>query len=184
VVSRRLEAVAEYLVQLLSSEPYRTEWLMYARRPRAGTISQAAVAQVLARYLWDAGLADEHDRDLPRELKDRVGRALRGEVLSPETLNHLIHAFAFDNDEVMELWARYGEAVAEPSTDVGPGHRTIMLHEFHYLGVSGLPERHRTVHVIKASVDNLTSYPYLFDTDRAEVVVERGGTASEMYQWA
>ncbi len=28
MVSRRLEAVAEYLVQLLICEPYRTEWLM------------------------------------------------------------------------------------------------------------------------------------------------------------
>ncbi|MDQ4145291.1 MAG: hypothetical protein M3198_16425 [Actinomycetota bacterium] len=97
-------------------------------------------------------------------------------------MSHLIHAFAFDSDEVMELWARYGEAVSEPSPEVGPGHRTIMLHEFHYLGPDGLPERHRTVHVIKALVDDLRTYPYLFDTDQVEVTVERGGTASELYR--
>ena len=175
---RALVKVAEYLAELLRDEPYRADWLVYARRPRPGQISQAAVAQVVANYLWDTGLADEHDRNLPRELKDRIGRALRGEVLTPETLSWLIHAFGLDEDETAELWARYGAAIAErPDAHDEPGYRTISLHEFHYLGEDGLPERHRTVHVVKALRDGVTSYPYLFDTATAEVTVERGGTA-------
>lgn len=179
--SRRMEAAARYLVALLNSEPYRSDWLRYAIRPRPGTINKAAVAQVLAQHLWDAGIVSENQRTLPRDLKDRIGRALRGEVLMPDTLKYFIDAFGFDEDEATELWERYGRAISE-TDDPGPGHRTISLHEFHYLGPTGLPAHHRTVHVIKALVDGLTSYPYTFDTHEAEVSVERGGVAGPLYQ--
>jgi hypothetical protein len=62
-------------------------------------------------------------------------------------------------------------------TEAGPAHRTVSLHEWHVVGPDGLPARHRTLHVVRALRDGLTSYTYRFDSAGASVRVLRGGTA-------
>lgn len=178
-VAMSLDRIGSRLHELLERDEHRQLWLPYAGR-RRGPISQAAVAQVLANYLWEAGLADEHNTSLPRRLKDRVGRALRGEALSAETLGWLTHAFDFDEDDAEGLWALLGEAQEEATGMSRSAHRTVSLHEYHYLGPDGLPERHQTIQLIKSLIPELTSYLYVFDTDELEVEVERGGTASRV----
>lgn len=172
-----LEEIAERLREVLASDACLQAWLPYAGRRRAGAVNQAAVAQVVAGYLWDAGLASEHNIELPRQLKDRIGRALRGEALSAETLGWLTHALPMDDEDVEEFWRLLGESQPE-STVTGSPHRTVGLHEYHYLGPSGLPHHHRTTQHIKALGDGLASYVYRFDTEELEVTVERGGQAS------
>jgi hypothetical protein len=57
-----------------------------------------------------------------------------------------------------------------PSAD----HRTVSLHELHVIGPDGLPARHRTIHVIRALRNGLTSYTYRFDRSEATVRAIRG----------
>lgn len=65
------------------------------RRTSEG-INNAAVARVIAEYLWESGLRPDTDTELPRKLRDRVGRALSGTSLSVETLNWFIDAFQLE----------------------------------------------------------------------------------------
>ena len=171
-------SVGRLLTELLNQERYRRLWLEHAERIRPGQISAAAVAQALTLYLWEAGLRSEAATELPRQLKDRVSRAFRGEVLSAETLSWFTHAFGFEDEEIAELWRRFGEGVIEREGTGSVGHRTVSLHELHFLGADGIPTHHETTHVIKALVDGLQHYSYIIDTDQAEVTIERGGHAS------
>lgn len=177
-------SVHQYLSELLNGGPYRRLWLPYAARLRPGRISSAAVGQVVASYLWDSGIRDERDTDLPRKLKDRVSRAVAGGALSAETLSWFTHAFGFTEEEQTELWRRHGAAIVER---VIPGdrseHRTISLHELHYVGANRIPERHETIHIVKALVDGLKRYVYIIDTDEASVGAVRGGTAGPLYEF-
>jgi hypothetical protein len=170
-------SVGRLLTELLNQERYRRLWLEHAERARPGQINAAAVAQALTLYLWEAGLRSETATELPRQLKDRVSRALRGEVLSAETLSWFTHAFGLEDEEIAELWRRFGEGVIEREGTGSVGHRTVSLHELHYLGADGIPAHHETTHVIKALVNDLQHYSYIIDTDQAEVTVERGGHA-------
>jgi hypothetical protein len=52
------------------------------------------------------------------------------------------------------------------------------LHEHHYVGSDRYPRRHRTVHVIEATIDSLAMYPYMFDDPSVEVRVVHGGQVS------
>jgi hypothetical protein len=172
--------LGRYLAELLNQEPYRRRWLAHAERVHPGRISAAAVGELLAAYLWDAGLRDERETELGRQLKDRVGRALRGEVLSAETLSWFTHAFGFGDEEEAELWRLFGEAVIEQQGVPSVGHRTVSIHELHFVGANGIPEYHETTHVIKALADGLRRYAYIIDTREAEVTVERGGHAEAL----
>src|SRR5690349_20258332 len=71
-------AVAALLRELLvGDERYRRQWQECSRR-RSSSLNQAAVARVLALHLWDHGERSDTAVSLPRELKDRVSRALNG----------------------------------------------------------------------------------------------------------
>src|ERR1700730_13667961 len=91
----QIRATGELLQSLLlQRQAYLDQWRRFQRRgPAREALSQSAVAQVIAEYLWDAGERPETEISLPRGLKDRVHRALRGEVLTAETLNWFIGAF-------------------------------------------------------------------------------------------
>ena len=62
-----------------------------------------------------------------------------------------------------------------------PAHRTVSLHEWHRLGPDGLPDRHRTIQVIRALRPGLRSYTYRFDRREAAVDLVRGATPSPPY---
>lgn len=87
----------------------RRRWQVRAVRHRGGTVNQAAVAQVLAEWMWERGEACEADTLLPRRLKDRVSRALSGEYLPPQTLRIFIDAFDMTDSVAHQLWADHFE---------------------------------------------------------------------------
>lgn len=159
-------------------------------RSTAGTdteLNYAAVSRIVAAHLWETGERPDTDTNLPRRLKDRIRRGLLGDLLSEETLGWLIAAFGIAADEQRRLWALYEGSAAvrvlhgtaqATGLPASRGHRTISLHEHHFLGPDGLPQRHLTTQVIEARVEGLRSYPYIFDTAALTVDVLQGGRPS------
>lgn len=97
---------------LLTDPVCRRRWQSRAGRSRMGTLNQAAIAQVIAEWLWEAGEAMETDVLLPRRLKDRVSRALSSvEGPSARSLTMFIEAFDIQHEVADQLWAAhlYGE---------------------------------------------------------------------------
>jgi hypothetical protein len=178
----------QYLRELLRHDPYRRRWRRYGSE-RERDVHQVAVAKVLARYLQ----RDGGDTDYG-QLSRRVSRALRGEVLSRETLGLFIAAFEISEEHAGSLWRQWrgaelarvvtGDLPSLSSTANGqaPRFATAALHEFHYLGPDGHPLRHRTLNSIRALQDGLDQYRYGFDT--SEVTVDRigGGTPGRPYR--
>ena len=99
------QAAAEYLHELLlrPGRPRRT-WEQYAERTRQGQVNQLAVAEVLARHLWQHPRRRGDGDLLPRQLKDTASRALSGRLLSRATLELFIDAFALPDAEQDQLW--------------------------------------------------------------------------------
>jgi hypothetical protein len=90
--------------------PYRHIWLrMVSRMPRDG-ISFSAVAKVLAR----AAERDRPEGVHPRELRDRVRRALTQGRLTNDTLELFIRAFGIRVAEADRLWKLLLEAPVIP----------------------------------------------------------------------
>lgn len=180
-----------YLRELLRDDPYRRRWVRYGSQ-REREIHQISVAKVLADYL------QRRDEDGVEygQLTRRVSRALRGEVLSQQTLSMFIGAFEINEEHAAILWRQWqgvelarvvtGELPPLTASSVRepPRYKTILLHEFHYLGSDGMPLRHRTLRNIRALVEGLATYRYSFDTN--ELTVDRigGGTPSRPYQRA
>jgi hypothetical protein len=169
------------------------------RNVRGSHINSLAVARFLVeRGVWGSEASET-------QAKDTVNRALspdrERQLLTPETLSRFIDGFGFAATESAGLWASLSgedEQQTQPVSGalmqvpnrpvVRPGfpprqHATVSLHELHYIGPLGLPDRHRTVQVIRSLVDGLTSYPYRIDTDAADVQVVRGGHVGASY-WA
>jgi len=177
---------AAYLRQLLSQPgPYRRSWQRYAFRWRSstGAVNQASVAQVLARHMWEAGDGDDRHA-LPRGLKDRVARALHGEVLSPRTLRLFIDAFGFNESESNRLWLLLGAPVYEApyllATQPESGLRTVLLHDFCFVGADGVVKEHRTIQVIRAVARGIDQLVLPVDSDARLVDVVRGGRAGPL----
>lgn len=108
--------VADLLRHHLLTDPRcRRRWQSRASRSRRGSLNQAAIAQVLAEWLWDNGEELESDVLLPRRLKDRVSRALSPlEGPSARSLTMFIEAFDIRQEVAEQLWAAhfYGDLSA------------------------------------------------------------------------
>ena len=99
------QAAGRYLRELLMRPGrYRQLWELHAERTRPGAINHLAVASVLAHHLWNAPRAGGSSDVLARQLKDTVGRALSGRVLSRSTLETFVAAFGFTPQEADRLW--------------------------------------------------------------------------------
>jgi hypothetical protein len=172
---------------LLRPGNYRRRWERYAERSHGDDVNQLAVAEVLARYLWTHPRRPGDEDMLPRQLKDTVNRVLAGKMLSRPTLSLFVQAFGFPDEEVDRLWKLYegsakirvltGPSAVPPATAAAMGtvgHRTVSLHEHHYLGEDRLPARHHTQQVIESLVDGFERYPCRFDTDAVTVEVGHG----------
>ena len=186
------EAAAQYLREvLLRQGRYRAQWEQSAERVRPGRINHLAVAEVLAQHLWNAPRESGDADVLPRQLKDTVGRALSGRLLSRGTLALFIDAFGFSRPEEDRLWRLWGgsgrisvlsgpramasEHVAEVTAALGPRrHQTLSLHDHHEVGPHGLPTRTRTLQVIESIVDRLDRIPYIYDTNALTLEVGQG----------
>lgn len=185
--STEMQQTAAYLSELLAKPPYRYKWLQYDPvRRRAGRAHQAAIAKVIEQYV-DRGSGARRHPSL-RSLPQRVSKAMRGEVLTPATLDLFVGAFSISGDEAARLRRLLAgsdrvrvltgtRAVSvETAAALGTaGHRTVSVHEHHYVGEDGLPAWHRTQQVIESVTDRLVRYPYRFDTDALTVEVEHGG---------
>jgi hypothetical protein len=193
---------AKYLHELLAQQgPYRRRWEQHVVRARSGEITQLAVAEVLARYLWShprvAGDADV----LPRQLKDTVARALSGTLLSRPTLALFIDAFGIsgaDADRLWRLWEGSGrisvlsgpramgaQTERELRSALGPRrHQTLSLHDHVYIASDGRIARTRTLQVIEAIADGLDCIPYLYDTGTLTLEVGQGcgDISGDLYQ--
>ncbi|QDO87233.1 hypothetical protein FNH13_01895 [Ornithinimicrobium ciconiae] len=111
---------------LLTDTACRRKWQSRAARTRRGTINQAAIAQVLAEWLWDNGEEHENDVLLPRRLKDRVSRALSpAEGPSPRSLTLFILAFDIPAVVADQLWAAHLMGDGEDLPVVAAGRQPV-----------------------------------------------------------
>lgn len=186
------EAAGRYLRELLLRPGrYRQLWESRAERTRPGAINHLAVANVLAHHLWNAPRATGSSDVLARQLKDTVGRALSGRVLSRSTLALFVAAFAFtpqEEDRLWRLWRGTGRitvlagpramrsgAVARVVSELGPRrHQTVSLHDHVYVGPDRRLARTRTLQVVEAIVDGLDAIPYLYDTSAVSLELGPG----------
>lgn len=182
---------ASYLTGLLTAPgPYRRRW---ERTSLASVgpdqVHLPAVCAVLADYLIDAGEISESDPRRPpatRRIKDRVRRALSGEVLTPSTVRAFAAAFDFDPGDQERVEALLsgssrirvltGTYSGLPEVTAHRQHRTISLHEHHYVNAAHMPYRHRTTQVIEATEDGMAALRYLFDSSAVTVDVLHGGS--------
>lgn len=185
-------AAAGYLRALLVRPgPYRRLWEQHVLRARSSEITQLAVAEVIAHYLWNhprvAGDADV----LPRQLKDTVSRVLNGTLLSQPTLSLFIEAFGItgaDARRLRNLWQGSGRisvlsgpravgarTEGELHTVLGPRrHQTVSMHDHVKVGPDGRIAATRTLQVIEALADGLDGIPYLYDTSALTLEVGQG----------
>lgn len=87
------------ITSLLSRSPYREKWGPFVQRRRGNGINQRAVATFMAYELSDK-TGKEHS---PEQIKDRVARALKGDVFTDETVDLFDIAFEFTHQESEEL---------------------------------------------------------------------------------
>ncbi|MEU0924339.1 hypothetical protein [Streptomyces malaysiensis] len=183
ITSRRLR-------EILATHPqYRQRWQERAKRVRED-LHQAAIAEVIALYLWDCGELDENVA--PRILKDRVSRALNGSVVSAETLRWFIEAFEMDDSHREDLWgALFGEndpglGVAHTLRNRRPmvkpqRHRTINLVERYSIGPSRSLMWRKTFHAIRAIEDGVDAYFFNHEPWASRIEVLHGGVLGERY---
>lgn len=186
------QAAAEYLRELLlrPGRPRRT-WEQYAERTRHGQVNQLAVAEVLARHLWQHPRRRRDGDLLPRQLKDTAARALSGRLLSKATLDLFIDAFALPAAEQDQLWRLWegsprvrmltGIRAIRPDTAdkvaalLGPpGHQTVSLHDHAFVRADRRVGGVRTIQVLEALRDGLDSIPYIYDTSALTLRVGHG----------
>jgi hypothetical protein len=178
-----LRLAAQRLEALLAEPPYRRRWQRYSSVRRA-ELSRAAVAAVLAAYLFETGEVGWDHR--PRSLENRVGRALNGGRLSDRTLELFIAAFGMSEEHADELRAlrrglptdaRLVVATALSGERPMPRRtaRTLQVAEHHEIGADRSPRRHVTRQLLEA-VEETDRYHYAFDTPYAAVSVLTGGT--------
>jgi hypothetical protein len=170
-------------------------------RARSGEINQLAVAEVLARRLWSYPRAAGDTDVLPHQLKDTVGRALSGRLLSRSTLSLFIDAFSIPESEADRLWRLWegsgtisvlsGRMAVTPRTEqelaavIGPRpHRALSLHDHLTIGPEGKPQRLRIMQVIEAMAERVDRIPLLHDTQALTVEVGQGcaGISADRYQ--
>lgn len=180
---------------LTGTAEYRRMWESRVRRASAQEPSFAAVARVVAEYLWSAGVVAEEDQELDRALKDRVSRALGGGRISAQTMEWFIQAFGMRRHEA-GLWAAFA-GLTDPGTDAGSGtprggpalilpqrHRTLALFERYRFDATGSLVEQRSLQVIAAQEDGVGVYPWVLRSDAAERTVLTGGKAGAQHAYS
>lgn len=181
------ERAGRMLRELLVGTPeYRRMWESRVRRASAQEPSFAAVARVIAEYLWREGIVSPADQELDRALKDRVSRALSGGRISSETLEWFVQAFNMRRHEA-GLWAAFA-GLTDPGIEASSGtlrggpalilpqrHRTLALFERYRLGETGSLAEQHTLQVISAQEDGVGVYPWVLRSDVTDYRVVHGG---------
>lgn len=182
---------------LTEERKYCRRWQAHVRAGDPGRLRPAAVAKVISLHLWDAGERPENDHSLPRAIRDRVRRALSGEVLSGETLHWFIDAFAMSEVHADRLWEAFRIGGLPPDAGIartlsGHGHeslplpqlhRTLAVFERHRIGPEGSPIEHHAVHVIAALRDGVDRYAHVTRATAERVEVLAGGKVGQSYRY-
>jgi hypothetical protein len=196
------QGAAAYLRGLLTQPGrYRRRWEQHTLRSGPGEITQLAVAEVLARYLWTHPRVSADKDVIARQLKDTVARAVSGSLLSRPTLALFIDAFGIEAvhaDQLWRLWHGSGRvgvlsgrhAVASKTESdlraaLGPArHLTVSMHDHVDVGSDGRLARTRTLQVVEATADGLDRIPYLYDTNTLTLEVGQGcgEISDDLYQ--
>jgi hypothetical protein len=186
-------AVAALLRELLvGDERYRRQWQKYSRR-RSSSLHQAAVAQVLALHLWDRGERSDAAVSLPRELKDRVSRALNGKTISVETLTWVIAAFAIDQVDQARLWETF-DGYCDPRGVARTlrrqrqlarrqRHHTVSLFERYLVTGDRSLVMRSTAHTIQAAEEGVVAYIFNHEPAAEWIEVIYGGRLGERLQY-
>jgi len=184
---------SQLLRELLLARPgYRRRWQDQAERRRSTDISLAGVARVIAAHLWATGERPDTATSLPRDIKDRVRRALAGESLTPQTLSWFIAAFGMDERDERSLWATLagdrdqhtGISHTITSTrDPAPRqrHRTIALFERYSVAEDRSFASRTTLQTIMAIEDGVDTYPFSHEPAVHRVDVRYGGSLGRQY---
>lgn len=196
VFAARVVETGTLLRELLANDArYRQRWQVRARRVRQADLSQAAIAEVIANYLWESGERADTETSLARDLKDRVRRALTGVTLTGETIRWFINAFAFTNEDSKRLWATFtgnpygasgiGHTIVRPRELIRrQWHRTLSLFERYRVAADGsLMDRH-TMHTIGAREDGVSAYLFVHESFAQRIRVVHGGTLGREYRYA
>lgn len=178
---RNLVPAASFLRELLTGDPrYRRIWSAHVDRG-GGSPNVDAVSRVLVDYLWRVSI--DGGPPGPRSLRDKVRRALNGEVFTTNTARLFADAFGFggeDRDRLLSLLvdsaAEYD--VGDARVRVGGAYRTLSLVEYHLIGPDRAPAQHRTIHTIEALADGVDHHDYCFDAHCVEVEAAFGATAA------
>jgi hypothetical protein len=190
------ERAGRLLRELLTTTPeYRRMWESRVRRASAQEPSFAAVARVIAEYLWNAGIVAEEDQELDRALKDRVSRALGGGRISAQTMEWFIEAFGMRGHEA-GLWAAFA-GLTDPGVDTNSGsrrgapalilpqrHRTLTLFERYRFDETGSLVEQHTHQVISAQEDGVAVYPWVLRSDATETTVLVGGQPGSRHAYS
>jgi hypothetical protein len=191
----RVVETGNVLRDLLANDArYCRLWQTKAKRMRQTDLSQAAVAEVVADYLWESGERADTEINLARDLKDRVRRALNGVTLTGETLRWFIDAFAFTNEDSKRLWATFtgnsygvsgiGHTLVRPREMVRlQWHRTLSLFERYRVAIDGSLMDRRTMHTIGAREDGISAYLFVHEPFAKRVRVVHGGKLGRQYQY-
>jgi hypothetical protein len=186
---------AGVLRELLQSRPdYRRLWQEQSARRRSDGISKAGVARVIALHLWGSGERADSEITLPRNLKDRVRRALDGGSITPQTLAWFVEAFGMDERDERTLWATLAIDQEMPAgisytmqsnrkLALAQRHRTIALFERYAIGADRNLAARRTLHTIMALEDGVDVYPFDHEPAADGVEVIYGGTLGESHRY-
>lgn len=191
--SAQTTQTSRLLRELLLSRPdYRRQWQEKAERLRTDDISKAGVARVIALHLWNSGERADSETTLPRDLKDRVRRALTGKNITPQTLDWFVGAFGMDERDERSLWATLANdrdartGISHTITTnrklaLRQRHRTIALFERYTIAADRSFETRRTLHTIMALEDGVDVYPFNHEPAIERIEVAYGGTLGQGY---
>lgn len=191
----RVREVASLLDDLLRREEYAGMWRRHQGRERPDGLNQAAIAQVIAEYLWREGERPDTDTGLPRHLKDPVHRALRGLGISQRTLGWFIGAFEMEPADARRLRAALSARPLSAKTPVDTLrppqdlpvpqlHRTVAVFERRVIGPDRAPAWHHASRAIKAEEGPVLFYPCRQFSAAAEVIMLRGGEITSRREFA
>jgi hypothetical protein len=195
-LSRHRENVAAtctLLRELLETESeYRYRW--HRMTDRGGrTLCQAAVARVVEAYLVERGDLRKTRGTSTRRFKDRVYRAMRGEVLSRETLDWLMLAFDMKEHHRRRLLEKYvsggssrgvSDTLRSPRPLMHPQlHRTVTVFERYTIDHTGALRKRHTMQTIRAINDGVSIYVFNHEPEAAAVTVIHGGRLGEHLEY-
>lgn len=184
---------SQLLRELLLSRPeYRRRWQEQGKRRRADSISRAGVAQVIALYLWRSGERPDSKTSLPRDIKDRIRRALAGESITPQTLTWFVEAFDMDRRDESSLWAAFAgdrdkhvgisyTITTDRELALRQRHRTIALFLRYAIGADRSFVECRSLHTIMALEDGVDVYPFSHEPEVNRIEVLHGGSLGPRY---